>query len=609
MATPTQTPTAASTRRRVSAQAMALAVETDPQFMAPERPSLLPGLVFVPLPDGLLVEGAAERQVLRGRAASTLLPAILPLLDGSRTRTQVAQTLPGTAPEAVQATLAMLYTCGLLEDAAGPAHPAGSEPTGAAAQSAAFLTRQIDTTRVNRNGAEIMARLGTARVLILGDPDGGDRVVAELHSCGVTRAAACPTLNLTGTRPDLVVLVSAGAPDVDAATRIDDACAAAGVPWLASTAHHTQCTIGPYLDRTHTACYRCAAAARPPVTGPRPGPRRLATWTALVAQEVVFLLGRVATPMSLRGSTEFTFEDWSQITTMVPRRPGCPYCDTARLPAPEPVTLAHAYEQSVGFPPRDLLNPKDHQHHYKAANLSLQREEKRYRSAVLRPLPAQESLPGVNGGYLETVMDPPVADGCLDVAALTVMLVRTVGLRPNPAIGMPAGDAPKIQRWSPTGGNLGSVQAYVLAASVAGLAAGAYHYQPVEHALATLRCPKQQHRDVNSLIVRAAGGQLRAQPAAVIVLTGAHARVSSKYADFAYRVLFLDAGAASAQLEAVAAGLRLRAVVANRWSDEVLLNELDLDPELEPITAVLGLYGVEQPMSQAITLARPGVAS
>jgi hypothetical protein len=191
---------------------MALAVETDPQFMAPERPSLLPGLVFVPLPDGLLVEGAAERQVLRGRAASTLLPAILPLLDGSRTRTQVAQTLPGTAPEAVQATLAMLYTCGLLEDAAGPAHPAGSEPTGAAAQSAAFLTRQIDTTRVNRNGAEIMDRLGTARVLILGDPDCGDRVVAELHSCGVTRAAACPTLNLTGTRPDLVVLVSAGAP-------------------------------------------------------------------------------------------------------------------------------------------------------------------------------------------------------------------------------------------------------------------------------------------------------------------------------------------------------------------------------------------------------------
>ncbi len=608
MTTPTATPTAASTRRRVSAQAMALAVETDPQFVAPERPSLLPGLVFVPLPDGLLVEGAAERQVLRGRAASTLLPAILPLLDGSRTRTQVAQTLPDTPPEAVQATLAMLYTCGLLEDAPAPGDPGGPELTDAEAQSAAFLTRQIDTTRVNRNGAEITARLATAEVLILGDPDGAGRVVAELHSCGVTRAAAGATLNLAGTRPDLVVLVCAGAHDTAAATRTDDACADAGVPWLASTAHHTQCTIGPYLDRTHTACYRCAAAAHPPVSGPRPGPRRLAIWSALVAQEVVFLLGRVATPMSLRGSTEFTFADWSQTTTMVPRRPGCPYCDTARLPAPESVTLAHAYEQSVGFPPRDLLNPKDHQHHYKAANLSLQREEKRYRSAVLRPLPAQDTSPGVSGGYLETVMDPPGVDGCLDVAALALILVRTAGLRPHPAFGKPAGESPKIQRWSPTGGNLGSVQAYILTAGVAGLAVGAYHYQPMEHALATLRFPRQR-RDVDDLIVRAAGGQLPAQPAGVIVLTGAHARVSSKYADFAYRVLFLDAGAASAQLEAVAAGLGLRAAVANRWSDDVLLDALDLDPELEPITAVLGLYGVEQPMSQAITSARQEVAS
>ena len=65
-------------QKTVTAEAMARAVQFDPQFAMPARPRFPRELVVVPLPDGLLVEGTDDQQVLRGQATRTLLPSADP---------------------------------------------------------------------------------------------------------------------------------------------------------------------------------------------------------------------------------------------------------------------------------------------------------------------------------------------------------------------------------------------------------------------------------------------------------------------------------------------------------------------------------------------------
>jgi hypothetical protein len=74
---------------QLSATHMAYAVATDPQFRVPVRPCLVPGLVHVQLPDGLAFLGTGNRlSALRGRTAISLIPRLLPSLDGTRTVTE-----------------------------------------------------------------------------------------------------------------------------------------------------------------------------------------------------------------------------------------------------------------------------------------------------------------------------------------------------------------------------------------------------------------------------------------------------------------------------------------------------------------------------------------
>src|SRR4051812_36081676 len=132
---------------RMPAEVLAAAVRQDAQFRLPARPRLCPGIVAVELDDGLLLEGGPDRKVLRGRSARTLVPRLLPLLDGGRDAAQLAAELGGVPRTVVEAALAALYSCGVLDDGDdGPAADPGPGP-----DAAAFLARMVDSTRVNRS--------------------------------------------------------------------------------------------------------------------------------------------------------------------------------------------------------------------------------------------------------------------------------------------------------------------------------------------------------------------------------------------------------------------------------------------------------------------------
>lgn len=533
---------------QLSATHMAYAVATDPQFRAPERPCLVPGLVQVLLPDGLAFLGTGHRHsALRGRTAISLIPRLLASLDGTRTVAELAAMHADVAESTISACVSLLYVSGLLQDG-----PAGTDVELIPSEVAGYLGRNLDTTRVNRNLDEACERLAQTRVLIAGPEPLAVLLGAELAVAGVDTHGWDSEGLVAG---DFVVAVDNG--DVEAMAALDEACRRAGIAWLRTAAGGHTVEVGPMFDARHTCCYRCFAEGRPTPSG-EPSP----AWAALAATEVVHLLARVGQTPSTTGCLVFDLERWTQVPDGAYARPGCPRCvpgDRADGPV-----LAHMYEQSVTFPPREWLNPKDHQSHYRPANGSLMLYNKHYLGA-----------PRIE-------LDDDLGTRGLNRTSLAGLLLRTTGLRDD--------EYGQVKRWAPTGGNLGSPQAYVLALDVDGLAPGWYCYQRGDHSLARVRALSTPDGQVEK--VWPAFG--RGRPDALVVLTGALDVVAAKYYDFAYRVIGLDAGVALAQLTALAdeAGLGVR--FADRWDDAAIGTALHLDADIEPVTAVVALTREER---------------
>jgi SagB-type dehydrogenase family enzyme len=107
-----------------------------------------------------------------------------------------------------------------------------------------------------------------------------------------------------------------------------------------------------------------------------------------------------------------------------------------------------------------------------------------------------------------------------------------------------------VRRLAPTGGNLGSVDLWVVARHIAGLRQGIYHYHAPRHALEYAR-PLPAGAGPVALALGESGPHLPD----LVVGTGALAKCAQKYGAFAYRLIYLDSGVALAYLHTVAAAL------------------------------------------------------
>lgn len=433
-----------------------------------------------------------------------------------------------------------------------------------------FLSRQLDSTRVNRSAAGALRRLDAADVCIVGGGSLAELLAADLAATGFGRVRCAPEV-----LPGTTLAIGLGAPGVvpDFAA-LDDDCARMAIAWLRVVLEGHGVAIGPRFDRTDTPCLRCADAASAPERAPAGRDLDAAGRDALVAGfvgvQVTHAIARVGARITSAAVTHIDLENFAQRVIPVARRPGCPHCSPEGGGAIEPVSLGHAYEQSVAFPPRELLDPKDHQQHYKPANVRLQRSSKHY--------------PGARRTALEPFAESPAATGDgLDRATLAGLLARSFGLRDRLAAA--PGGSGKVERWAPTGGNLGSTQAYPLIADVAGLDPGAYFYLAHEHELALL--PNSDPLTATTL--GAATREDFADAAAIVVLTGALERVAGKYGTFGYRIVNLDAGCAVAQLALAATARGLEVRVASRWNDDALGEALRITLDSEPVTAVVAL--------------------
>ena len=596
----------------MTSKAMGWAVESDPQFIMPARPRFLTELVAVPVEEGMLLDGTDEQQFLRGPAIKSVLPQLIPLLDGTRSIDQLANSLPHLPLRAVHNATALLYTRGLLEDSAADPRDATDR---FAPHSLAFFRRHVDATRVNRSGAEAFHRLSGAEAAVYAVGPHAE-TYAHFLSCTLLNAGVGSSSIVNsysdlqrsfsaGAHPKarLLAVLIEGAEDTSELERLDDECAALGIPWVRAVVAPEMSTadLGPYFERGETACYRCFAEGNNGSERNEPGKQECVNgpaaylhgraWADMLATEVIYILSRIA-PMATRNNvSRYNLSTWNAKSLRVHRQPDCVLCrgykaqtNSIGKSTTSSATVL-AYEDAVAFPSRHLLDPKAHQVHYRASNVELANQGKRYPSAERIPLPPGPELPPPAGDSLAHIMNRPNGDPPqrLTLPRLASLLLLTAGIDRRDGH-----TKSKVRRWAPTGGNLGSVELYIAVRDVEGLPPAIYFYQAHEHLLARLTHIMGDD-EIDRFIQHAAPS--KPSTGALLLFAAAHHRVAQKYGAFAYRLTQLDAGVAQAQTQVVANALGLSAGIAKSWSDDAIMSALDLVPFSEIITGVVYLDG------------------
>jgi len=146
------------------------------------------------------------------------------------------------------------------------------------------------------------------------------------------------------------------------------------------------------------------------------------------------------------------------------------------------------------------------------------------------------------------------------------------------------GDVTYHFRTYSSAGALYPVEVYLACAELPGLAAGLYHFHPLELALRRLRAD-----DVRARLAEAVDAPAIAEAGAVLVLTGILWRSAWKYQERAYRHLYWDAGTILANLLALAASSGLEPRLLTGFVDAEVDRLVGADGKLEAALALLAV--------------------
>jgi bacteriocin biosynthesis cyclodehydratase domain-containing protein len=212
--------------------------------MKPERPLLAPWYRLVEDGNRLLLEHGRVVVALEGGAVRTLLPALLPLLDGSRTVDDLCARLGAAVRPAVEQALDLLAQQGLLVDGGGGV---GTGRPGAEAAAVAAAYRLAPGVAAARLAASVVGVAGASRT--------ADDVARLLHRAGVG------TVSRLGWRPSDSVDLAVVAPAPAEAGNLEEWNADATrqeLRWLGVRPFDGHAlTVGPLVVPGESACHSC----------------------------------------------------------------------------------------------------------------------------------------------------------------------------------------------------------------------------------------------------------------------------------------------------------------------------------------------------------------
>lgn len=266
----------------------------------PLHPRLRRGWVAVPMTArALLLRSYDRSMVLRGVVAARVIPAVIRLLDGRRSREDIVTLLEDVPADAVVMALGLLHQAGLLEAAEdGMLH--GKDAPGKeryADQLALFSSLDLPATktqeRINRSTVVVLGETPSAFAALdsliasgVGtlhhiDPSGGGtgHTVQGTFNDGIHSPASVELgaetrytdhiVNVQGSAdisPMLdgtaAVLVCTDEPAIQLSDWVNVACFEAGIPWTSCGVQGALGFVGPSILPRQTACYNCFRSRR-----------------------------------------------------------------------------------------------------------------------------------------------------------------------------------------------------------------------------------------------------------------------------------------------------------------------------------------------------------
>jgi len=230
--------------------------EMPSESMLPERPGLAPWCRIVQDDSRVLLEHGGTLVTLEGAAARALLPALLPLLDGSRTLAELEALLGPAAAPAVENALSLLAQHELLVE--GPV-VSEDDPASAAAAFAAAVTGSMAPAAAAR-------ALGHSCVIVLGSGAIAGELERLLAASGIPRVEL---LSLEREPPAGAFVVAAPEQsELHMLPDLNDLALRRGDPWLQVLPFDGRFAVaGPVFVPGESACHACFAMRRAAASG------------------------------------------------------------------------------------------------------------------------------------------------------------------------------------------------------------------------------------------------------------------------------------------------------------------------------------------------------
>lgn len=581
-----------------------------PRFGA--GPRLCRDLAVVASAAGLVVEGGSRQHVFRGRAATEVLPRLLPLLDGSRDAAGLAERLGITAVQ-VNQVLELLTASGLLEAPASADLLTADFPTGADPAVLSWFSRNLPDSGGRACAEEVLAALAETTVVVVAVPDLADRLVVDLTGAGIGRVVAIDDAGAFFPEPvrgrsrvlGVTVACDAG-PDADfgglerSRSRMAEWAAGANVPVLNVAWTEGFVDIGPVSLAGFTACPDCSRRSRGEAAASGAGEADAMTLAmalalgsasasksvsgiadlaaGLATAQLVALAARLPSAADPRTMTRVSTADFGSESFWVVPYEDCDSCCGLVRGHTDPAhdRFIDVFEWSVQELPSVVSPGRAIPPWEMERILAL-----KWRRPTLPTLPRRPLPPAVlrAPGRFASPAEPSIPRGASpDVDLWATLLRQTAGFHAAPT-------ADSTHRWAPSGGGLASVELFVIdEAGVDGLPGTVFRYDDLTHSLLAVRDDHIKLAEVLECTDLDA-----AEVTAVAVFVAAHSRLATKYREYAYRVDHLDAGVASTQFTAVARAHGLLPRFATCWDGRVA-EALGLARDDEFVTAVAGLY-------------------
>src|SRR5688572_16199322 len=168
------------------AKQLSTLIEHDPQMQLPQQPRLSKDFVKIWGSSQLLIIGGSTTDVVfRGKSVSTVLPQLLPLLNGRLTIGQIAAQVTGYSEQVVRDAISLLYMRGLLEEGKFASKYVNKEIVQGFKSQLKFYGRYVDQTRYSKSRYQVLERLLSSRVLLMAQGTVGYLVAADLINSGI----------------------------------------------------------------------------------------------------------------------------------------------------------------------------------------------------------------------------------------------------------------------------------------------------------------------------------------------------------------------------------------------------------------------------------------